>query len=96
MSAVFAVRAALVASEAVSEIVNATVHAFSCMAIRPTAEGQRLTRAVYVKPVSRWTSAYMALMEPFRRFIVYPSILRQLRDAWRAGYVEPGAATEHG
>ncbi|WP_438025596.1 DUF2867 domain-containing protein [Sorangium sp. So ce233] len=82
--------------EAVSEIVNATVHAFSCMAIRPTAGGQRLYWAIYVKPVSRWTSAYMALIEPFRRFIVYPSILRQLRDAWRATYAEPGAATEHG
>ncbi|WP_437812858.1 DUF2867 domain-containing protein [Sorangium sp. So ce1078] len=82
--------------EAVSEIRNATVHAFSCMAIRPTADGQRLYWAVYVKPVSRWTSAYMALIEPFRRFIVYPSILRQLRDAWRAAYAEPGAATEHG
>ncbi|AUX20434.1 uncharacterized protein SOCEGT47_009030 [Sorangium cellulosum] len=82
--------------ESVSEIRNATVHAFSCMAIRPTAEGQRLYWAVYVKPVSRWTSAYMALIEPFRRFIVYPRILRQLRDAWRTAYAEPGAATEHG
>ncbi|XYH98378.1 DUF2867 domain-containing protein [Sorangium sp. So ce1128] len=77
-----------VAGEAVSEIRNATVHAFSCMAIRPTAEGQRLYWAVYVKPVSRWTSAYMALIEPFRRFIVYPSMLRQLRDAWRAAHAE--------
>ncbi|MGK3998620.1 DUF2867 domain-containing protein [Sorangium sp. So ce1024] len=82
--------------EAVSEIRNATVHAFSCMAIRPTAEGQRLYWAVYVKPVSRWTSVYMALIEPFRRFIVYPSILRQLRGAWQAAYAEPGAASEHG
>ncbi|WP_437604375.1 DUF2867 domain-containing protein [Sorangium sp. So ce590] len=82
--------------EAVSEIRNATVHAFSCMAIRPTAEGHRLYWAVYVKPVSRWTSAYMALIEPFRRFIVYPTLLRQLRDAWRAAHAEPDAATEHG
>ncbi|AGP39930.1 hypothetical protein BE04_16170 [Sorangium cellulosum] len=41
-------------------------------------------RALLRHPVSRWTSAYMALIEPFRRFIVYPSILRQLREAWRA------------
>ncbi|WP_437654736.1 DUF2867 domain-containing protein [Sorangium sp. So ce1182] len=82
--------------EAVSEIRNATVHAFSCMAIRPTAEGQRLYWAVYVKPVSRWTSAYMALIEPFRRFIVYPSMLRQLRDAWRAAYAESPSAVAAG
>jgi hypothetical protein len=72
--------------EALSEIRNATVHAFSCMALEPTDGGQRLYWGIYVKPVSRFTSVYMALIEPFRRFIVYPTILRRLRNAWIAAY----------
>jgi len=29
--------------------------------------------AVYVKPVTRLTPLYVALIDPFRRFIVYPA-----------------------
>jgi hypothetical protein len=28
----------------------------------------------------------MALIEPFRRFVVYPAILRRLRAAWVVAY----------
>ena len=75
--------------EALSEIINATVHAFLCYALVPTATGYRLYWAVYVKPVSRFTSLYMAAIEPFRRFIVYPSILRRIERAWAAKYGTP-------
>jgi hypothetical protein len=68
--------------EMLSEVRNATVHAFSCMALRPVAGGYRLYWAIYVKPVSRFTPFYMAFIEPFRRFIVYPSILKRLRSSW--------------
>ena len=68
--------------EMLSEVRNATVHAFSCMALRPVAGGYRFYWAIYVKPVSRFTPFYMALIEPFRRFIVYPSILKRLRRSW--------------
>jgi hypothetical protein len=40
-----------------------------------------------VKPVSALTPLYMAIIEPFRRFIVYPSILRRIRDAWELRYL---------
>jgi hypothetical protein len=70
--------------ESVSEIVNATVHAFLCIALVPTEGGARLYWAIYVKPVSRWTSLYMAIIEPFRRYIVYPSLLGGVRRAWLA------------
>jgi Protein of unknown function (DUF2867) len=73
-------------NEALSEIINATVHAFLCSALVSSASGYRLYWAVYVKPVSRWTSLYMAAIEPFRRFIVYPSILRRIERAWAAKY----------
>jgi hypothetical protein len=72
--------------EALGETRNATVHAFSCMALCRTAVGYRLYWAIYVKNVSRFTPIYMALIEPFRRFVVYPAILRRLRASWIAAY----------
>jgi hypothetical protein len=79
-------------SEALSEIRNATVHAFLCSALVPRAEGYRLYWAVFVTPVSRWTTVYLAMIEPFRRFIVYPSLLRRIRRAWTARYGAAGTA----
>jgi hypothetical protein len=72
--------------ESLSEIQNATVHAFLSMALVPSAGGYRLFWAVYVKPVSRLTPLYMAAIEPFRRFLVYPSLMRRLRRAWIKRY----------
>jgi hypothetical protein len=73
-------------NEALAEIRNATVHAFLASALETTAIGYRLYWAIFVKPVSRITPVYMALIEPFRRFIVYPAILRRVRRAWRGRY----------
>lgn len=70
--------------EAVGEIRNATVHAFSVLAMQPRFEDYRLYWAIYVRPVGRITGFYMALIGPFRRFIVYPSILRHVHRTWRA------------
>jgi hypothetical protein len=75
-------------NEAVGEVRNATVHAFVCMALRPRAGGYRFYFAVYVANVSPLTPVYMALIEPFRRFLVYPAMLGNLRAAWVAAYPE--------
>jgi hypothetical protein len=75
-------------NEAVGEIRNATVHAFVCMTLRPRASGYRFYFAVYVANVSRLTPLYMAVIEPFRRFLVYPALLGNLRTAWVAAYPE--------
>lgn len=72
--------------EGVNEIRNATVHAFSAMALESIPEGYRLYWAIYVAPESWLTPLYMALIAPFRRFIVYPAILRHLRRAWIAEF----------
>ena len=77
--------------EALGEVRNATVHAFSCMTIQPTASGYRFYWAIYVKNVSWLTPVYMALIEPFRRFVVYPAILRRLRISWVAAYSPRGS-----
>lgn len=68
--------------EMVSEARNATVHAFSCMALQRRPGGYRLFWAVYVENVSAFTPFYMAVIEPFRRFVVYPAILKSIRAAW--------------
>lgn len=72
--------------EALAEIRNATVHGFLCAVLQPRDDGYRLYWAIYVKPVSWITPIYMTAIEPFRRFIVYPAILRRVQAAWAAAY----------
>jgi len=68
--------------ESASEICNATVHAVSSYALVEHAAGYRLYWAIYVRSVGRMTAPYMRLIDPFRRFIVYPALLRSIRTAW--------------
>ncbi|TMG01470.1 MAG: DUF2867 domain-containing protein, partial [Chloroflexi bacterium] len=48
--------------------------------------GYTLYLAIYVKPVSRLTTLYMALIDPFRRLIVYPALGRQIQQRWSRTY----------
>jgi hypothetical protein len=82
----------LLERESLAEVQNATVHAFLASALTETLGGYRLYWAVYVKPVSRLTPVYMAFIEPFRRFVVYPMMLRHLRKAWVRRYRPDAAA----
>ncbi len=72
--------------EALIETRNATVHGYVCSALARTATGYRLYWGVYVLPVSWLTRPYLIAIEPFRRFIVYPAMLRRIRRAWLAAY----------
>jgi hypothetical protein len=74
--------------ESVSEARNATVHAFVCKTLQPHPGGYRFYFAVYVENVSPFTPLYMALIEPFRRLLVYPAMLANLRAAWIAKHAE--------
>ena len=76
--------------EALSETRNATVHGYVCTALARTATGYRLYWGVYVRPVSRLTRPYLIAIEPFRRFILYPAMLRRIRRAWLAAYGAAG------
>lgn len=75
--------------EALGEVINRTVHAFLLFYLEPSPVGQgtgyALTWAIYVKPVSRLTPVYMALIDPFRRWFVYPALVRRFEEAWREG-----------
>jgi hypothetical protein len=73
-------------NEALAEVRNATVHAFLATALVPCAYGYVLYWAVYVKPVGPLTRVYMALIDPFRRLIVYPALLAQTQAAWSRAY----------
>src|SRR5437867_9812604 len=72
--------------EALSEIRNATVHAFLALALAPSPGGYTLYMAIYVKPVSRLTTLYMALIDPFRRLVVYPALGRHAQRRWSRTY----------
>jgi uncharacterized protein DUF2867 len=75
--------------EALSEIRNATVHGFLALALIPREQGYVVYVAVYVKAVSRFTALYMALIDPFRRFVVYPALGRTVQRAWLRTYAIP-------
>lgn len=69
-------------TESISEIRNATVHAFSVFALVDGSSGYRFYWAIYVRPLGWITPCYMALIDPFRRFIIYPAILRHVRSVF--------------
>ncbi len=72
--------------EALSELRNATVHAFLALALTPSPGGYTLYLAIYVKPVSRFSTLYMALIDPFRRLVVYPALGRHAQQRWSRTY----------
>jgi Protein of unknown function (DUF2867) len=55
-------------------------------ALVETATAYRFYLVVYVRSVSRFTPFYMALIDPFRKLIVYPSLLRSLRARWNQAF----------
>ena len=69
--------------EELDEIVNRTVHGFSFMGMAPAPGGYRVHWAIYVRPVGALTRPYMALIDPFRHRLVYPSLVRTFERAWR-------------
>src|SRR5215468_6961107 len=80
--------------EAISEIQNPTVHAFSVFALVERSAGYRLYWAIYVRPVGRITSWYMRLIDPFRRIVIYPAVLRHIRAIWSRGTAADGTAAD--
>ncbi len=70
------------ANEQLLEVINRTVHAAALSALVETTYGYRFYLAVYVCRVSRFTPIYMALIDPFRKLIVYPSLLRTTHSLW--------------
>jgi Protein of unknown function (DUF2867) len=73
-------------NEQLVELINRTVHAAALSTLVETATAYRFYFGVYVRSVSRFTPFYMALVDPFRRLIVYPSLLRSVRARWNQAF----------
>lgn len=69
-------------NELLLELQNRTAHAGALSALAEAADGYRFYFAVYVANVSWITPVYMALIDPFRKWIVYPALLKSVQATW--------------
>jgi hypothetical protein len=79
-------------NEQLVELINRTVHAAALSTLVETATVYRFYLGVYIRRVSCFTPFYMALIDPFRKMIVYPSLLRSVRARWDQAF---GADRKH-
>jgi hypothetical protein len=69
--------------EAAAEVSNKTVHGVAHLGwVERDDDRYEGQMAVYVKPRGAFGKAYMALIKPFRYWVVYPAMMRQLARAW--------------
>ncbi|HEX6729735.1 MAG TPA: DUF2867 domain-containing protein [Pyrinomonadaceae bacterium] len=68
--------------EQLLEVTNRTAHAAAVSTLVETSNAYRFYFGVYVRSVSPFTRVYMALIDPFRKLIVYPSLLSSVRTTW--------------
>jgi len=73
-------------NEQLLELINRTAHAGALSALVESASGYRYYFGVYVYNVSRITPVYMAVIDPLRKLVVYPSILRMIREGWNEAF----------
>jgi hypothetical protein len=73
-------------NEQLVELINRTAHAAALSALVETATAYRFYLGVYVCRVSAFTPFYMALIDPIRKLIVYPSLLRGVRARWNRAF----------
>jgi hypothetical protein len=73
-------------NEQLVELINRTAHAAALSALVETPTAYRYYLGVYVRSVSRFTPFYMALIDPFRKLIVYPSLLHSVRARWNQAF----------
>jgi Protein of unknown function (DUF2867). len=73
-------------NEQLVELINRTAHAAALSTLVETTTIYRLYLGIYVRKVSRFTPFYMASIDPFRKLIVYPSLLRSVRARWNQAF----------
>jgi len=73
-------------NEQLLEVINRTAHAAALSTLVETANAYRFYFGVYVRSVGRFTPVYMALIDPFRKLVVYPSLLRSVRTNWNQNF----------
>jgi hypothetical protein len=79
--------------EFAAELSNRTVHGVMHLAWADQGAGRYQGQmAVYVKPRGPFGKGYMALIKPFRYWIIYPALTRQIQRTWddrRSAPVDP-------
>lgn len=76
--------------EFAAELSNQTVHGVMHLSWVDQGEGRYQGQmAVYVKPRGLFGKGYMALIKPFRYWIVYPALMRQIERAWNTRLNRP-------
>ena len=73
-------------NELLLELINRTAHAGALSTLVETASAYRFYFGVYVRSLGRFTPLYMALIDPFRKLVVYPSLLRSVRANWNQAF----------
>jgi hypothetical protein len=69
-------------NEQLLEVQNRTVHAAALSALVERADSYRFCFAVYVRQRTWITPFYMGLIDPFRKWIIYPALLKRIRATW--------------
>jgi len=76
--------------EGVVETINGTAHVAVAATIGEGPTGPRLFLSFRVREVNWTTPFYMRLIDPARRYFVYPFLLRQFAHTWeRGGWDQP-------
>ncbi len=72
-------------TEWAAEISNGTVHAIIHLGwVKRKGGTYRGQMGIYVKPRGRLGPLYMALIAPFRHYVVYPALMRRIDRSWKA------------
>ena len=69
-------------NEQLLEVQNRTVHGAALSALAERADSYRFYFAVYVRQRTWITPFYMGLIDPFRKWIMYPAMLKKIRATW--------------
>ena len=69
-------------NEQLLEVQNRTVHAAALSALAKRGDSYRFYFAVYVRQRTWITPFYMGLIDPLRRWIIYPALLKKIRATW--------------
>jgi Protein of unknown function (DUF2867) len=69
-------------NEQLLEVQNRTVHAAALSALAKGGDSYRFYFAVYVRERTWVARFYMGVIDPFRKWIIYPAILKTIRATW--------------
>ncbi len=83
-------------NESLGEIINRTVHAFLLQVMVPGKDGDGyvLYWAIYVRETGAFTRFYMKAIQPFREYIVYPAMIKKLKQFWKHRVASSRAQSE--